>query len=366
MRRRKVKRRMVTFYILFAGAFAAGVVALYVGAFRPKVITVQRGFRGIGMELTVNAATAEMQAKENVMPEPLPSVPLVGPKAGEIYQNVQVLQDLSVAQFGRMMNAVSIWVGGNAANCAYCHNINNMASDEMYTKVVARRMMQMTQNINSKWQSHVGTTGVTCYTCHRGNGIPEYVWYEGKAGPNEFKFGLGTTAKQNRAGEAVGLSSLPTDPFSPFLLGDYEIGVAGGTALPTGNRHSIKEAEWTYGLMMHFSNALGVNCTYCHSSRAFKMWNQSPPTRATAWYGIRMVRNVNNEYLLGLQDQLKSARADGQVVNGLSAEGEIPKQNCMTCHQGVYKPLLGARMLEDYPSLKGPTLLPKKVSFNAQ
>jgi len=31
--------------------------------------------------------------------------------------------------------------------------------------------------------------------------------------------------------------------------------------------------------------------------------------------------------------------------------GDLAKVNCATCHQGVNKPLLGASMLKDYPSL---------------
>ncbi len=31
----------------------------------------------------------------------------------------------------------------------------------------------------------------------------------------------------------------------------------GDTVLPQGNRNSIKQAEWTYGLMMHMSDGSG-------------------------------------------------------------------------------------------------------------
>ena len=49
--------------------------------------------------------------------------------------------------------------------------------------------------------------------------------------------------------------------------------------------------------MMHISTALGVNCTYCHNTRAFYSWEESTPQRVTAWYGIRMVRDINNNYI---------------------------------------------------------------------
>ena len=58
----------------------------------------------------------------------------------------------------------------------------------------------------------------------------------------------------------------------------------------------IKQTEWTYALMIIISQALGVNCTYCHNTRSFAEWDASTPQRTTAWYGIRMVRDLNNNY----------------------------------------------------------------------
>jgi photosynthetic reaction center cytochrome c subunit len=141
------------------------------------------------------------------------------------------------------------------------------------------------------------------------------------------------------------MASLPNDPFTPFLEQKNNIRVIPTTALPEGNRQSIKQTEWTYGLMMHFSQSLGVNCTYCHNSRSFFEWDGSTPQRSTAWYGIRMVRAVNTDYLDPLQRTYPR--------NRLGPLGDAPKANCGTCHQGVFKPLFGANMLKDYPALRG-------------
>ena len=99
--------------------------------------------------------------------------------------------------------------------------------------------------------------------------------------------------------------------------------------------------------MMHISQSLGVNCTYCHNSRSFTDWDQSTPQRATAWYGIRMVRDLNNSYLDPLQGTFPPER--------LGPDGDGPKVSCATCHKGVYKPLFGAKMLADYAALSAPT-----------
>jgi photosynthetic reaction center cytochrome c subunit len=201
----------------------------------------------------------------------------------------------------------------------------------------------MTQDTNANWKDHVADTGVTCYTCHRGQPVPEYVWVT-DPGPRQAS-GLAPTG-QNTAAKSVAYSSLPYDPFTPYLMQDNDIRVIGQTVLPQGNRKSIKQAEWTYGLMMHMSQALGVNCTYCHNSRSFYSWDQSAPQRTTAWYAIRHVREMNNEYVNPIAEILPNSRK-GPL-------GDPYKIYCTTCHQGAYKPLYGAPMLKDYPSLAQP------------
>jgi photosynthetic reaction center cytochrome c subunit len=143
------------------------------------------------------------------------------------------------------------------------------------------------------------------------------------------------------------LASLPVDPFTPFLKNANEIRVTGTTALPTGNRQSIKQAEWTFSLMNHMSGALGVNCTYCHNTQSFGSWETSTPQRVTAWHGIRMVRAINNTYIEPLTATFPAER--------LGPEGDVAKANCATCHQGAYKPLYGAAMARDYPALMAPS-----------
>ncbi|MGF1508105.1 MAG: photosynthetic reaction center cytochrome PufC [Myxococcota bacterium] len=339
---------MKTFYIKLGLVLVVVLTVVGWSLLMPdRLWTVQRGYSGTGMELVMNGEILEDVVDQSQVPEILlPISPAEPPYAYEVYQNVQVLGNLPVTQFNRLMTAMTAWVSPGeqeeGQGCAYCHNVNNMASDELYTKHVSRRMIQMTQHINENWQSHVAPAGVNCYTCHRGMNVPAYVWYQEPEHPMKYR-GAGNPAGQNIASAAVGYASLPGDVFTPFIEGEENIRVLGPTALPTGNRQSIKQAEWTYGLMMHMSNALGVNCTYCHNSRSVAMWSQSPPARHTAWYGIRMLRSVNNEYTQPLVTRYPPHR--------LGPTGDAPKANCFTCHQGAYKPLLGANMIEEFPSL---------------
>ena len=151
---------------------------------------------------------------------------------------------------------------------------------------------------------------------------------------------------KNIAAGSVGDSSLPYDPFTPFLEKDEGIRVQSVVALAGTDRQSIKQTDWTYALMIHFSQSLGVNCTYCHNSRAFGDWSQSTPQRVTAWHGIRMVRDVNNTYMDSLHDVFPRVRR--------GPEDDVAKVNCTTCHQGVFKPLYGVSMVTTFPELKGP------------
>jgi len=93
------------------------------------------------------------------------------------------------------------------------------------------------------------------------------------------------------------------------------------------------------------ANSLGVNCTYCHNSRAWADWDQSTPQRTVAWYGIRMARGLNNQYLVPLTEVFPTNRK-GPL-------GDVAKINCQTCHQGVYKPYFGESMAKAYPELQG-------------
>jgi photosynthetic reaction center cytochrome c subunit len=298
------------------------------------------------MALVYNPRTVAAGLALQAVPEAPEAADAEGPKASETFENVQVLGDLSVAQFGRIMQAMTEWVSPEDSvpngGCNYCHVPGNFASDDVYTKVVSRRMLQMVRRINAEWHAHVGETGVTCYTCHRGQPVPAAVWATSPVQGRPQGL-LETATGQNLAAPQVGLSSLPYDPFTPFLLQDHPIGVISRTALPEGNRASIKQTEWTYGLMFHLSEALGVNCTHCHNSRSFFDWDQSSPQRLSAWHGIRMVREVNQRYIEPLRQSFPPHR--------LGALGDPLKVNCATCHQGAYRPLFGAPMLRDYPEL---------------
>ena len=349
-----MRARMVKLAVLLVGLW---VFFVMVNAFR-KTSAVQTGFRGLGMEQVDLDRRLAAKVEANAVPDPIPAAGEGGELAAYAYKNVQVLGHLSSGEFTRLMAAITTWVAPDVG-CVYCHapqrdekgqivrdedgyvvaDPEKMSSDETYQKRVARRMIQMTLHLNQDWQTHVKDTGVTCYTCHRGQPVPANLWFDPPRDPYENGF-AGNSAGQNHPAPASGLASLPVDPFRPYLVGEENVRVIATVALPGTDRQSIKQAEWTYALMMHMSSALGVNCTYCHNSRSFGAWDASPPQRAQAWYGIRMVRDINRSYLEPLAGTFPE--------NRLGPTGDVPKAHCGTCHAGAYKPLLGASMLKDY------------------
>ena len=352
---------------LFGVAIAVATFAW----FKPNE-TYQQGAAGVGMELVETKKRLAEKLVANEVPAPLPSASPGGPLAVNAYKNVQVLGHLTAADFTRQMTALTTWVSPNEG-CGYCHapqrdaagkvvvnedgypqaDLNNMQSDELYTKRVARRMIQMTHRINADWKLHVQNTGVTCYTCHHGNPVPVNIWYDPPPSITEDRM-VGRRAEQNAPSTNAALASLPDTSFRPFLASNENIRVVSTDALGAdNNRASVKQTEWTYGLMMHMSTALGVNCTYCHNTRSMGAWSTSPVTRTTAWYGIRMVREINLDYLEPLAGTFPDKR--------LGPTGDVPKANCATCHAGAYKPLLGVSMLKDYPALAGPQPQPPKT-----
>jgi len=311
----------------------------------------QTGYRGSGGAQITDASN--YVAPGDVPPPPYDLPAPGGETAAQAYQNVQVLGGVSREEFDYTMAAITQWIAPEQG-CNYCHNPENLADDGLYTKVVARRMIQMTQNLNQNWTAHVKQTGVTCYTCHRGNAVPQYVW-------NDLPKGQAYTIRGNKRGQntpdpSVAYASLPLGNFSMYLGPDaQQARIQSATLHPTtANPTGTRQAENVYGMMMHLSQALGVNCTYCHNTQSFRAWGLSSPQRAQAWYGLRMARNINQDYITPLATVFPD--------NRLGPSGDPYKVNCATCHQQQRKPLGGVSMVKDYPALQHATYVPQPAA----
>lgn len=101
------------------------------------------------------------------------------------WKNLKVLpQNISEDSLHFVMKTFNTSLG---VNCAYCHAAKaddpkklDFASDAKQSKLVARGMLEMTNDINSKYflphapePKPKQTVAVYCITCHRGNTNPE-------------------------------------------------------------------------------------------------------------------------------------------------------------------------------------------------
>ncbi|SHH61953.1 photosynthetic reaction center cytochrome PufC [Marivita hallyeonensis] len=336
-----------------AAGVAVTVAAFLVVVGQPFATeSLQTGPRGTGMSVPeFNSERLTPDPTIEVMYTEAPYIPEGGePLARDIYQNVQVLGDLTEDNFNRVMLAITDWVSPEQG-CAYCHGdvaLEEYGNDDLYTKVVARNMIQMTQNINENWDGHVNANkqvGVQCYTCHRGQNVPSDIWFR-MGSVNEAA--AGWAAIQNRVTVQSQFTSLPSDALETYLLDYGQINVhdleSHVAEYPADGIQTWQHTERTFSLMNYVSNSLGVNCNFCHNSRAFYDVEQVTPQWSTEMLGISMVLEINNDWLVPLEGVYPPERL-GPVF------ADAPKAACKTCHKGYIQPLQGTNVIADWPEL---------------
>jgi hypothetical protein len=83
--------------------------------------------------------------------------------------------------------------------------------------------------------------------------------------------------------------------------------------------HGIHSRDQLINVMRGFTEALGVKCDFCHNTDNFA--SDEKIQKRTARLMIRMVANIDNDYLMGPQ---------------------MEKVTCFTCHRGSSIPKLVA------------------------
>ena len=322
----------------------------------PSAAGVQIGASGLGMVQFPQGQNVEPVSQ--TAPAPLPPVAATGQVASAVYKNVQVLGDVDQAEFMRLQEAITQWVAPKQG-CGFCHEGNDFASDAKPQKIAARLMLSMTRTINADWTNHVAPAGVTCFTCHRGQPIPAETWFPQP--PKPVKPLVAVQQPYNEAADTV-RKFFPDNGWALFFLGDENISAYSNSKQPGKDQvHSVIVVTRIYEMMMQMSDGMGVNCGFCHNSRAFSEWAESTPQRWTAYYAIQQIRDLNNRFLLKLADAIPMKRilvhetslpvlpaveTGVQDGNGLAV--------CATCHYSQPKPMGGADVISTYPSLVGP------------
>lgn len=337
---------------IFGPAIAVGVAgsavfvaAMIVGFGQPfPTASQQTGPRGTGMHVQEFVSTLSQYPDVDGFVTSEPVVPGASSQlAIDVLEGVPpALANVTVENYERLRDAMRSWTG--------IPDLLEPGNDS-YQTALAYSMISMTQSINQDWIGHVqanAEVGVTCYTCHRGQPVPNNIWFRvGNVNSNV----AGWPAIQNRVTMTSNFTSLPSTYLEHFLLLDEngEYGVAQVHDLvsraenPPGSP-LIQQAEMTYAWMNYFSNSMGVNCTFCHNTRAFYDPAQVTPQWATASLGILMVQETLEEYILPLETVLPPERL-GPVY------ADVPKLACRTCHQGEQQPLNGLNVIRNWPEL---------------
>src|SRR5215469_6039266 len=81
--------------------------------------------------------------------------------------NLKILKVATGAEVTQIMRTFTTGLG---VQCSYCHVAGNYASDDNPKKEVARKMIAVTQRLNTELGN--GKLRVSCYTCHRGEAEP--------------------------------------------------------------------------------------------------------------------------------------------------------------------------------------------------
>ncbi len=105
------------------------------------------------------------------------------------YKNLKVLpKNITHDELGKVMDE---WKNALGVRCGFCHardavtNKNDFASDAKPEKEAARKMMQMTADINKKYfkedkkDEKDMMAAIACYTCHNGKAHPANAAPEG-------------------------------------------------------------------------------------------------------------------------------------------------------------------------------------------
>ena len=231
-------------------------------------------------------------------------------------------------------------------------------SKDPQMQAVVRAMTVMTQTINSKWRSHVGTQGVTCFTCHRDQAIPPETWFPRVAKQTPAMFA--SSENWNETAQTV-RNFFPDNGWALYFLQNEPIHVQSKTALRSGTVAPQLVAKRVYEFMMQMSDGVGVNCGYCHNSRALADWSQSTPNRWTGYTAIQMTRDIDQHFLSNPADWVPQTREylkQNSLVVPPDRRLAAPAPGlavCATCHYGHTNPDFGAVSLTHHPMMGAAT-----------
>jgi len=114
------------------------------------------------------------QGEPQANPQGTSATPQKQQMAEDVFKDIRLLKGIPVDQF---MDTMGFFSASTSLNCTGCHGVASAGgdwgkyADDTTMKTTARRMIVMMNNLNK--DNFGGARLVTCYTCHRGNTLPE-------------------------------------------------------------------------------------------------------------------------------------------------------------------------------------------------
>lgn len=104
--------------------------------------------------------------------QPAPEKP---PVSEQVFKNIQVMKGIPVNQFMDTMGFFSAALGLNCTGCHVAESLQDLSkfAEDVPRKRTARAMIRMVNAMNQA--NFGGRRALTCYTCHRGNQVPEVI-----------------------------------------------------------------------------------------------------------------------------------------------------------------------------------------------
>jgi hypothetical protein len=214
--------------------------------------------------------------------EQAPAEPDTRP-AGEVYQNIQIFQQMPVYRFDALMDRLNVLLG---VECTHCHVKDAWEREDVEAKQTARRMFRMVGAIRQDYFE--GEGGPTCWTCHRGSIKPE------QGPPDEVRAQLKEAAVPEPS------------PFEADTRpsGEVYMNIQVFQQVPADKLENI---------MKGFTRWLGVECSHCHVPGQW--YSDKKDEKKMARRMLQMRADINQDYF------------DGK-----------PRIGCWTCHRGSHEP----------------------------
>jgi hypothetical protein len=185
---------------------------------KSNFVTVRAAVRGLAIFAALTIVLESINARIAGKPSIESAVGLTVEQADK---NIKVLNGMPESQLIPAMKFITVSLG---VACTYCHVMKDgqmdTAADDKETKRIARGMMKMVMQANAT--TFHGEPQISCYTCHRGQAIPQ--------GAPSFPVALKLTPPPG-APSAQSPSPTPPLPTADEVLNNYTKAIGGRAAI---------------------------------------------------------------------------------------------------------------------------------------